>query len=84
MGYSHAAVETRSRHVTFRLRGSLFKTYAMISEGDRCAKIKSALRGTPASIRPDRTSGAALAPSRFGVSMGDSRIAREGSGRGVV
>ena len=54
----------------------------MMSEGDRCARIRSALCGMPASISPVRMSGASLAPERFGVSMGDSRTASEGSARG--
>ena len=40
----------------------------MMSEGDRCARIKSALCGIPTSIKPMRMSGASIAGERFGVS----------------
>ena len=60
----------------------------MMSEGDKCANIKSAQRGVPASIRPVRTSASgagSLAVENFGVTAGDSKIARWGKyGRGVA
>ena len=56
----------------------------MMSEGDRCARIKSALCGIPTSIKPMRMSGASIAGERFGVSAGERRTARCGDGRGVL